>query len=158
GLPENQPSGTVVGVFSSSDPNNGDTFTYALVSGSGDSDNAAFTINGNQLQTAASFDYEARSSYSIRVRTTDKGELSFEKAFTITIGDVNEAPVLSGVPASARLPELVPYRFTAMVADPDLPADTLSFSLSGAPPGAAIDPGTGAFTWTPSEAQGPGSY
>src|SRR6185295_14399637 len=28
----------------------------------------------------------------------------------------------------------------------------------GAPAGAAIDPATGAFSWTPTEAQGPGSY
>jgi len=42
------------------------------VSGSGDADNASFTILGDQLMTAASFDFEAKSSYSVRVRTTDR--------------------------------------------------------------------------------------
>jgi Ca2+-binding RTX toxin-like protein len=44
--------------------------------------------------------------------------------------------------------------FTATVANPGSPA----FSLVGAPAGAGIDPGTGAFTWTPTEAQGPGTF
>src|SRR5205807_1052936 len=36
---------------------------------------------------------------------------------------------------------------------------TLSYSLDpGAPNGAAIDSSTGVFTWTPTEAQGPGIY
>ena len=42
--------------------------------------------------------------------------------------------------------------------DADLPANTLSFSLdAGAPAGATITP-AGAFSWTPTEAQGPGVY
>jgi hypothetical protein len=89
---ENSAIDTVVGTFSTADPDAGDTHTYTLVSGSGDADNASFTIAGNQLRTAAAFDFEARSSYSIRVRTTDQGGLSFEKSFTITITNVNAAP------------------------------------------------------------------
>lgn len=39
------------------------------------------------------------------------------------------------------------------------PARTLTWTLDpGAPAGAAINPTNGLFTWTPSEAQGPGSY
>jgi len=48
--------------------------------------------------------------------------------------------------------------FNASATDPDIPSQTLTFSLdSGAPEGAAIS-ASGLFTWTPSEAQGPGSY
>ena len=43
------------------------------------------TVNGNTIQTAASFDYEAKSSYSVRVRSTDQGGLWTEKAFTVTV-------------------------------------------------------------------------
>lgn len=89
---ENQPSGTTVGTFSTTDPDAGDTFTYTLVSGTGDTDNASFQIDGATLKTSAVFDFETKSSYSIRVRSTDNGTLFVEKAFTITIGDVNEAP------------------------------------------------------------------
>ncbi len=39
-----------------------------------------------------------------------------------------------------------------------VPAQTLTFSLPIAPPGAAIGPATGVFTWTPGEVDGPGTY
>ena len=42
-----------------------------------------------------SFDYEAQSSYSIRVRTTDAGGLWFEKAFTISVSDVDDRTPLT---------------------------------------------------------------
>jgi gliding motility-associated-like protein len=87
---ENAATGTIVGTLSATDVDAGDTFTYTLVSGSGDTDNASFTIDGNTLKTAAVFDYETKSSYSVRVRVTDAGGLSFEKQFTILIIDLNE--------------------------------------------------------------------
>jgi hypothetical protein len=48
--------------------------------------------------------------------------------------------------------------FTASATDTDLPANTLTYGLINGPVGASIDPGTGVFTWTPTETQGPGSY
>ena len=89
---ENKPSGTVVGTLTSTDPDVGDTFTYSLVSGTGSTDNGSFTIVGDELQTAASFDFETKSSYSVRIRTQDQATNGFEKAFTITVLDVNESP------------------------------------------------------------------
>ena len=97
-IPENQPVGTAAGDFSTADPDVGNTFTYTLVSGIGSTDNASFTISGSQLLTAASFDYEAKNSYSIRVRTTDQGGLSFEKTFTISVLNVAEVvPTITGI-------------------------------------------------------------
>ncbi|GAK55680.1 fibronectin type III domain protein [Candidatus Vecturithrix granuli] len=87
---ESQPIGTVVGTFTTTDPNAGDTFTYSLVSGTGSADNGSFTISGNTLKTAAIFDYETKNSYSIRVQTRDAGGLTFQKVFTITVTDVAE--------------------------------------------------------------------
>ena len=72
-MAENQAAGTAVGTFSTTDPDAGDTHTYTLVAGTGDTDNASFQISGGQLQTAAMFDFETKSSYTIRVRTTDSG-------------------------------------------------------------------------------------
>jgi Ca2+-binding RTX toxin-like protein len=82
---ENLPAGTTVGNLSTSDPNPGDTFTYSLVPGTGDVDNALFTLSGNSVLTAAAFDFESRSSYSLRVRSTDAGGLWTEGVFTITV-------------------------------------------------------------------------
>jgi len=89
---ENQAAGTSVGVFSTSDRDAGDSFSYSFVAGASSADNASFTISGNRLKTSAAFDFETKSSYSIRVRTTDSGARSFEQAFTISVGNLNEAP------------------------------------------------------------------
>jgi ELWxxDGT repeat protein len=102
-IAENQASGTAVGSFTTIDPDASNTFTYTLVSGTGSTDNGSFTINGNTLKTAASFDYETKSSYSIRVRSTDQGGLWTEKQFPISVTDVNEGAtqvVLSNVVTS----------------------------------------------------------
>ncbi len=72
---------------------------------------------------------------------------------------VNTAPVLSGVPTgTVTIPELSAYSFDANATDGDLPAQTLTFSLVGAPTGASINSSTGVFSWTPTEVQGPGTY
>ena len=81
---ENQISGTVVGTFTSTDPNSGDTFTYTLVSGVGDTDNAWFTITGNQLKTTAIFNFEGKSSYSIRVRSTIRPRYGLRKSLPLS--------------------------------------------------------------------------
>jgi autotransporter-associated beta strand protein len=89
---ENVAANTTIGTLSSTDINVGDTFTYTLVAGSGDTDNSAFNISGSSLRITASPDFETKSSYSLRLRSTDQSSLSFEKALTITITNVNEAP------------------------------------------------------------------
>ena len=69
--------------------------------------------------------------------------------------EVTGRPTLGGVPGFVQLDEQTPLAFTAVAADSGL---TPVFSLVGAPAGASIDPATGAFTWTPTEAQGPAMY
>ncbi|MBO1350995.1 MAG: hypothetical protein EBE86_028170 [Hormoscilla sp. GUM202] len=82
----------VIGTFSTTDPDTGDTFTYQLVAGTGDTDNAAFTIVGDQLQINSSPDFETQSSYSIRVQTTDAGGESYSENFTINVNEDTTAP------------------------------------------------------------------
>ena len=94
---ENAASGTAVGTLAGTDADAGDTHTYTLVTGTGSTDNASFTITGTTLNTAAVFNFEAKNSYTVRVRVTDAGGLSFERAFTITVTDVNEAPTLNAI-------------------------------------------------------------
>ncbi|MDB9465355.1 cadherin repeat domain-containing protein, partial [Dolichospermum circinale] len=89
-ITENQVSGTVVGNLTTTDPDTGDTFTYSLVTGEGATDNSLFTITNNQLTTNFVFDFEAKNSYSIRVRTTDQWGLSFERQLTIGVTDLND--------------------------------------------------------------------
>ncbi|MBM4074858.1 MAG: cadherin repeat domain-containing protein, partial [Planctomycetes bacterium] len=127
---ENQPSGTTVGTFSSTDPDVANTFTYSLVTGTGSTDNASFAIVGNSLTTAASFNFEAKPTYSIRVRTTDQGGLFFEKAFTITVTNVNETPTNIGL-SNSSVAENEPVGATVgalSTTDPDA-ANTFTYAL-----------------------------
>lgn len=93
---ENQPAGTIVGNLSTTDLSAGDTHTYTLVTGTGDTDNSAFTIEGNVLKTKQSFDFEVKDTYSIRVETEDSVGNTYEEVLTINVNDV-----LDGTPATA---------------------------------------------------------
>jgi gliding motility-associated-like protein len=86
---ENAIVGATVGTLTTTDADVSDTFTYTLVSGTGDTNNSSFTISGTTLKTSAVYDYETKSSYTIRVKVTDAGGLNFSKQFTITINDLN---------------------------------------------------------------------
>ncbi len=92
-IDENSQTGHVIGAFSSSDQDSGETFTYNLISGTGDDDNAMFSIDGSgDLLVNGALDFETTPSLSIRVKTTDSGGLSFEKSFSINVADINDAP------------------------------------------------------------------
>jgi uncharacterized repeat protein (TIGR01451 family) len=83
------------------------------------------------------------------------GMASTNISFTFTVLQVNHAAVLGNVP-NFEVFEKNTLQFTNKAADID-PAQTLTFSLSNAPAGASITSDTGIFTWTPTEAQGPGT-
>jgi uncharacterized repeat protein (TIGR01451 family) len=144
---ENRPSGTTVGSFSTADPDTGDTFTYSLVSGAGDNDNASFAIVGNNLRTAAVFDYETKNSYSIRVRSTDSGTLHYEKVFIITVSQGNDPPV--AVDDSDTTPENTPVTIDVLNNDSDPDGDTLTVaSVTQGTHGSVINNGND-VTYTP---------
>lgn len=87
---ENLPIGAAVGQFSVP----GQSLVvpdWRLVPGEGDADNNAFIIEDNTLKTAAVFNFEARNTYSIRVK--DEADQT-EETFIIAVTDVNEAPEL----------------------------------------------------------------
>ena len=131
-MQENQPVGAVVGTFSSTDPDAGDTFTYALVSGTGSADNTLFTILSSALQTAAVFDYESKGAYSIRVRTTDQGGLYTEKVLIIAVSNANEQPT-DLILSSSSVQENQPVGTTVgtlSTIDPDS-GNTFTYSLVG---------------------------
>ncbi len=112
-----------------------------------DPDTGAFSWTPTEAQGPGTFPFTVRVS---------DGELTSDQAVTVTVNEVNVPPVLAAI-TNPTVNELVELTFTASATDVDLPANTLTFSLIGAPTGAAIDPSTGAFSWTPTEAQGPGT-
>lgn len=86
-IDENNSANAAVGLLATSDPDSGNTHRYALVGGVGSNDNSAFSIVGNELRVNAPLNFETRSAYSIRVRSTDQGGLATEKVFSIQVGN-----------------------------------------------------------------------
>jgi hypothetical protein len=134
---ENQSSGTLVGILSTTDPDSGDTFTYTLTDTLNYPDNDAFLIGGasvDELQTAMSLDFETKSSYSIRIRTDDNQGGAFDKTFSISVTDVNEPPSVALANTITTLAEDTDTTSPIKVADieiiDDAPGDN-TLSLSG---------------------------
>ncbi|MBT5379343.1 MAG: SUMF1/EgtB/PvdO family nonheme iron enzyme, partial [Opitutae bacterium] len=102
---ENQPFGTAVGSLTATDPDVGDSHSFAFVAGSGDSGNASFFIqNGNELVTNDFLDFESKNSYSIRVQVTDASGATFAKALTVNVSNEEPEPVRYRLTVN-RLPE-----------------------------------------------------
>ena len=84
------------------------------------------------------------------------GEVVQVSSAEISWAPVNRAPVLDPVGGPFTVGPGTLLSFTATATDPD--GQGLTFSLEQAPAGAAIDPQTGIFTWTPASDQGSQTY
>jgi hypothetical protein len=95
----------------------------------------------------------------IIVRATDNGtpSLSDARAFNVTVLESNLPPAIS-TGGDRVVNEGATLAFNVTATDADAPAQNLMFSVENLPPGAAFNTNSGAFAWTPSEAQGPGVY
>ncbi len=76
--------GGPVGLLTATDPDAGATFTYALVSGAGSTDNDLFSISGSTLTTAQRI-APAQDILYIRIRVRDQNGLSKDATFTLNI-------------------------------------------------------------------------
>ena len=74
----------VVGTLSKTDVDTGQTFTYTLVSGTGDTNNALFNISGTSLQAINAGTLTAGQSYSVRIQVSD-GTATYQKVFSISV-------------------------------------------------------------------------
>lgn len=122
--------GVEAGTLDASDPDTCDNKTFTLVAGTGDTDNAAFTINGNKLSfnVGVSLDFITKPGYFFRVRVTDFFGATSEQSFTVNVVNVNDAP--AGTDATVSTNEDTAHTFSAAdfgFTDPaDSPANNLS--------------------------------
>ncbi|HYE32574.1 MAG TPA: immunoglobulin domain-containing protein, partial [Methylomirabilota bacterium] len=103
---------------------------------------------------------QAPGNYQVTYVITDDGSPaeSIRGPFTVNVAEVNAAPVLPQI-AAQIVNEGSTLTVSVQATDPDLPAQKLLYALApGAPAGLAINSLTGEIVWTPTEAQGPGSY
>ncbi|MBI5386462.1 MAG: putative Ig domain-containing protein, partial [Verrucomicrobia bacterium] len=133
-----------------SDPDPSDTRTFSLLA---PPSGAAIGTNTGVF-TWTPTEAQGPSNYVVRVVVTDNGipSLSATQSCTVTVNEVNRAPVLSPI-ADTNVSVLALVSFTVTARDDDLPPNALSFALLAGPAGAAIAPDTGLFTWMPTEAQ-----
>ena len=133
-ISENSASGTNVGLpVTATDPD-GDTMTYKIISQS-PSDNA-FAIDSSTGQITVSnsvLDFEGSATYTVVARATDSrtvGPLSDEATITITLTNVNEAPVMP--PNRFEVPENSAVDVTVgSAAGTDVDAgDVLAYSIT----------------------------
>jgi len=119
-------------------------FDIALAPSSVDENMSIGTASGSVLLTASVFDYETKSTYLIRVRTTDAGGLFLEKQLAVNVLNVNDhAPVVSD--QVLTISEDVSVRTSlGVISATDADGDTLSFVITDGAMGLfEIDAATG---------------
>src|SRR5207247_9322 len=112
----------------------------------------------NGLFTWTPVETQGPGTNTMSVRVSDNGtpSLSATQTFMVTVNEVNSAPTLASI-APQQVNELATLIVTNSATDVDQPANVLTFTLLQSPPGMIIDTNTGVITWTPTEAQGPGT-
>ncbi|MBW4600419.1 MAG: DUF4114 domain-containing protein [Calothrix sp. FI2-JRJ7] len=94
-------AGIEVATFSSVDLNTTDKYTYSLVMGTDGTDNDVFTIEGDSLKIKS---FATKSTYKLRVRTTDANGLFFDKDLAINFKDFN---LSTGTIDSVKITQLI---------------------------------------------------
>lgn len=124
---------------------------YSLAAGSGGTDNARFEIDAatGALRFIAAPDYEDAQhgpAYSVRVRATDSGGSTADQVITVTVRDVNEAPVASDQAVAAQ-EDGPATRFDVSYGDPDAgDSAILTFDTTGTAGTVSLDGRT--FTYS----------
>ncbi|MEJ2456067.1 MAG: putative Ig domain-containing protein [Candidatus Thiodiazotropha sp.] len=122
----------------------GDSLTYSI------SNQPAWTsFNTATGRLSGTPDYDSAGSYgNIVISVTDGAATASLAPFTITVADVNQAPVISGSPTLSVTAGSA-YSFTPNASDGD--SDSLSFSVNNLPSWASFDSATGRVSGTPQE-------
>ncbi|QIR15124.1 putative Ig domain-containing protein [Shewanella aestuarii] len=129
-----------------SDDDTGDTLTFSI---SNKPTWASFNSSNGQLSgTPTNADVGTTSGIVISVN--DGTETVSLSAFDITVTNTNDAPVISGSPATSVNEDAV-YSFTPSVSDDDT-GDTLTFSISNKPTWASFNSSNGQLSGTPTNA------
>jgi len=148
---ENAATSTVIYTATATDVDS-NTLTYSLTG----TDASLLDINASTgvVTLKASANFETKSSYSFNVVATDNGtgSLNSDKAVTVSVNDVNEAPIITGVLANMSgtsgqifTPVTLPEN---LFTDPDA-NDQLVWSIENLPTGLVFNAATRTISGTP---------
>ncbi|NWK55286.1 cadherin repeat domain-containing protein [Verrucomicrobiaceae bacterium N1E253] len=135
-LAEDAVIGSSVLTLAGSDPDAGDSLSYAITSGSG------FAINSTtgEITTTAELDYETETQHALTVSVTDLGGLNDIATVTINIADVIEMPEIATGAASNLAMESADVAYTLNDDGGESTSVTLYYGET--------DGGTSAAAWT----------
>ncbi|MFH1119555.1 MAG: cadherin domain-containing protein [Bacteroidota bacterium] len=95
---ENSPVGTQAGTIAASDPNQGQSLTYSIISGNTNNVFSVNAANGNlTVNNSMALNYEYIQTFALLVRVTDNGtgNLWSQATITVNVNNLNEQPILN---------------------------------------------------------------
>jgi VCBS repeat-containing protein len=150
---ENAPAGTQVGMLAVTDPDEDDTHRFTLVTGTGDADNASFSVDGRRLLTAAVLDFERDATLSLRVRVTDRAGATYDEVVAVSVLDVDENASPTAVDDTFSTDEdtalVLPVSGPGSPAANDVDPDPLIVSDVSAPSGGTVALAGGTIRFIP---------
>ena len=149
-LPENSSNGTAVGTVTATDPDAGNTISYAILGDTG----SVFAINASSgaitVANSAALNFETTPTFNLQAQATDNLGASSVATLTINLTNVNEPPDQATI-GNRSISEGALLSFTVTATDPD--TGDIPVMTSSTLPGTAtyIDNhnGTATFNWTP---------
>lgn len=131
------------------------TFSVGLADSGNFPTGATVTSSGTFAWTPTAA--QGPGTYRARITVTDGLLEDFEEiTVTVTEPAANNPPVLATI-GNQQVNEGETLTFSVTATDSD-GGQTVTLSASGLPSGATFNPSTGQFSWTPTEAQGPGTF
>ena len=123
---------------------NGDTLTFSI---SNRPVWASFNSSSGRL-TGTPSKGDVGTYSNIKISVSDGSASANLGTFSITVKNINDAPVISGLPSTfIFVDENSPYSFQPSASDPD--GDNLVFSISGRPSWTTFNNSTGQLSGTP---------
>ncbi|MEL7496446.1 MAG: putative Ig domain-containing protein [Planctomycetota bacterium] len=130
------------------------TLTYSLTAAP---DSATINATTGLIQWSP-LEADGPGEYTFTVEVSDGAGGTDTHSFQVQVSEVNLPPVLESI-ANQTVRQGNTVSFTATATDADVPANELTYGLSGnVPTGASINPTTGVFSWATTAANNPGQY
>ncbi|MDZ4851880.1 MAG: putative Ig domain-containing protein [Pirellulaceae bacterium] len=130
-----------------------DKLVYAILSGP----NGATIDRDTGLFRWTPTEAQGPGVFTVMLSVTDLAGAVDTESFTVTVNEVNLAPVLTAI-SNQEVNELSELTVQAVASDADLPKNILRYSLEQSPSGTVIDASTGLIRWTPTQSQSSQTY
>ena len=129
---ENSLAGALLGTIHAIDPDANESLQWQIMGGTGA---ALFQIGADAkviVSSGANLDYEQTKQYDLIIKVTDSGTLSDTRTYSVTLLDVNEAPVFTSPPSVTLKEDAGEGTVVGVATATDTDAgQQLSYSISG---------------------------